>query len=53
VFIVSQIGKPINDPQLLHIKLKNSKVDKIVIENLVKEKLGDLSQYWKRIIDLK
>ncbi len=52
VFIVSQIGKPINDPQLIHIKLKNCG-DKKRIESLVKEKLNSLSEYWKRIIDLK
>ncbi|MES2286062.1 MAG: methionine adenosyltransferase [Bacteroidota bacterium] len=52
VFIVSQIGKPINEPQLIHIKLKNAG-DKKRIEDLVKEKLNSLSEYWKIIIDLK
>lgn len=52
VFIVSQIGKPINEPQLIHIKLKNAG-DKKRIENLVKEKLNSISEYWRRIIDLK
>ncbi|OFY86687.1 MAG: S-adenosylmethionine synthase [Bacteroidetes bacterium RIFCSPLOWO2_12_FULL_35_15] len=52
VFIVSQIGKPINDPQLLHIKLKNIDVDKKLIEDLANEKLSRLSQYWKRIINV-
>lgn len=52
VFIVSQIGKPINEPQLVHIKLKNGG-DKKRIEDLVKEKLNSLPEYWKRIIDLK
>lgn len=50
VFIVSQIGKPIDEPQLLHFQLKNKKVDNNVIENLAKEKLKNLSDYWKRII---
>ena len=50
VFIVSQIGKPINEPQILHFQLKNRKVDKNAIENLAKEKLNDLSDYWRRII---
>jgi len=52
VFIVSQIGKPINEPQLIHIKLKNGG-DKKRIENLVKEKLNSLPEFWKRIIELK
>jgi S-adenosylmethionine synthetase len=52
VFIVSQIGKPINEPQLVHIKLKNGG-DKKRIEDLVKEKLNSLPEYWRRIIDLK
>ncbi|MCK5441455.1 MAG: methionine adenosyltransferase [Maribacter sp.] len=50
VFIISQIGKPIDQPQLLHFQLKNKKVDRKAIENLAKEKLNDLSDYWKRII---
>ena len=50
VFIMSQIGKPINQPQLLHFQLKNKKVDRKAIENFAKEKLNDLSDYWKRII---
>ncbi|MCE9538493.1 MAG: methionine adenosyltransferase [Bacteroidetes bacterium] len=52
VFIVSQIGKPINEPQLIHIKLKNA-ADKKRIEGLVKEKLNSLSEYWRKIMDLK
>ncbi len=50
VFIVSQIGKPINNPQILHFQLKNRKVEKKEIENLAREKLMDLAGYWKRII---
>lgn len=50
VFIVSQIGKPINEPQILHFQLKNRKVKKNAIQNLAKEKLNDLSDYWRRII---
>lgn len=52
VFIVSQIGKPIHEPQLINIKLKNGG-DKKRIEDLVKEKLNSLPGYWKRIIDMK
>ena len=50
IFIVSQIGKPIDEPLLLHFQLKNKKVDNNAIENLAKEKLNNLSDYWKRII---
>ncbi|MFC2147785.1 methionine adenosyltransferase [Bacteroidota bacterium] len=52
VFIVSQIGKPINEPQLMHFKLKNISVDKEQIEDLAKEKLIGLNKYWKRIINV-
>ena len=50
VFIVSQIGKPINEPQLLHFQLKNKTVANKTIENFAKEKLKDLSKYWDRIL---
>jgi len=50
VFIVSQIGKLINEPQLLHIKLKNIKADPEKIKFLVLEQLKELPQYWKKII---
>jgi len=53
VFLVSQIGKPINEPQLLHFQLKNRKVAKKRIEELAREKLTELSDYWKRITHLK
>lgn len=49
VFIVSQIGKPIDRPQILHFQLKNRNVDNKEIENLAQEMLGGLSGYWKRI----
>ncbi len=52
VFIVSQIGKPINEPQLLHFKLKNRIAKKEQLEALAQEKLSGLHTYWKRIINL-
>lgn len=52
VFIVSQIGKPINEPQLLHFKLKNGIANKEQIKTLAKEKLSELNTYWKRIINI-
>jgi S-adenosylmethionine synthetase len=51
VFIVSQIGKPITQPQLLNIKLKNSSVEESLISRLAVEKLNELPLYWKKIID--
>ncbi len=53
VFIVSQIAKPINEPQLVHVKLKNRSADKNRIEDLVQQKLNSLSGYWEIIIDHK
>ena len=50
VFIVSQIGNPINDPQLLHLQLKNKHVNNRIIEDLAHEKLSELPDYWKRIL---
>ena len=50
VFIVSQIGNPINDPQLLHLQLKNRHVNNRIIEDLAREKLSELPDYWKRIL---
>lgn len=51
VFIVSQIGKPITQPQLLNIKLKNNSVDKERIAKFVTDKLNELPHYWKKIIN--
>ena len=50
VFIVSQIGKPIDEPQLLHFQLKNKNADNKTIESFAKEKLKELSKYWDRIL---
>ena len=50
VFIVSQIGKPIDEPQLLHVQLKNKNADNKTIERFAKEKLKELSKYWDRIL---
>jgi S-adenosylmethionine synthetase len=50
VFIVSQIGKPITEPQCLHLRLNNKLVDDLQIENFVKEKLPELSHFWKTMV---
>ncbi|MGM0934938.1 MAG: methionine adenosyltransferase [Bacteroidota bacterium] len=51
VFIVSQIGKPITQPNLLNIKLKNSSVDKPRIAKFATDMLNELPHYWKKIIN--
>ncbi len=53
VFIVSQIGQPIDQPQLLHLKLKNSTASKKRIETFVKGHLDELPHYWKKIVSTK
>ena len=50
VYIVSQIGKPITQPQLLNIKLKNQNADNSQIEKLAKEKLSGISGLWKKLL---
>ncbi len=50
VFIVSQIGKPIDEPQLLHLKLKNIQVAEKYIAELARERLGGIAQFWKSMI---
>ena len=50
VFIVSQIGKPITQPQLLNIKLKNY-IDKEQIANFALDRLNELPYFWKKIIN--
>lgn len=50
VFIVSQISKPIDEPQLLHIQLEHQQVDSTVIEALAKDRLRDIPQFWKSVV---
>lgn len=50
VYIVSQIGKPITQPQLLNIKLKNQNADNSQIEKLAKEKLSETLSLWKKLL---
>ena len=52
VFLLSQIGQPINEPQFINIQLRNRSIDKKIIEHLAKEKLAQLPEYWKRITHL-
>ncbi len=50
-YIVSQIGKPINRPQVLDIKLKGKSPNDKAIELLAEEMLESMPEMWKRIID--
>jgi len=50
VYIVSQIGKPITQPQLLNIKLKNQNTNDKQIEMLASDMLSEMSSLWERLI---
>ena len=50
VFIVSQIGKPITDPQHLDIRLKNPMIKEDKLKEYVKQKLFELPELWKTMI---
>ncbi len=50
VNIVSKIGKPINDPQILEIKLKDQNVSDAIIIDTAKEMIHNLPVLWKNII---
>ena len=50
VFIVSQIGKPITQPQFLNIQLKNSSVEKNKVARFTTEKLNEIPLFWKKMI---
>ena len=50
VNIVSQIGKPINQPQILDIGIKEKSVKESVITDLAGEMLQNLPFLWKDII---
>lgn len=51
VFIVSQIGKPVNEPQVLQFRLKNQKVDEQTIRSFAMKELEMLPAFWKRFLD--
>ena len=51
VNIVSQIGKPINQPQILEIRVKNQTVKEEAIIGIAKEMLQGLPLLWKKIIE--
>ena len=51
VNIVSQIGKPIDQPQILEIRIKERTAKEAVIINLAKEMLQNLPLFWKKVIE--
>ena len=53
VFIVSQIGKPINQPQFLDIRLKNQSAANSAIQEIARAKLDSLPTLWKTIVNSK
>lgn len=50
VFVLSQIGKPIDNPRFLHFQLTNKRVADKEIEDLAQEMLREVPGYWKRIV---
>jgi len=50
VLLVSQIGKPIDQPQAVHLRLHKRMTSEDKIEKLVEERLSSLRTYWKRIL---
>lgn len=52
VFIVSQIGQPINRPQLLDIRLAESQVADALIQELAEEHLRTMPELYKQLLTL-
>ncbi len=50
VYIVSQIGKPINEPQLLHLRLRDQHGSDEQIKNLIRQMLAELPSLWKKLL---
>ncbi|MFN7065628.1 MAG: methionine adenosyltransferase [Aquificaceae bacterium] len=53
-YIVSQIGKPINQPQVLDVSIRGKKDPSLlqdVIERIVKEELERMPQIWKGFVE--
>lgn len=53
VYIVSQIGKPINEPQLIHVRLRDQHGSDEQIRNLSRQMLGELPALWKKLLLLR
>lgn len=50
VFLVSQIGRPVNDPKLIQLRLDNQKVNDKLIREFVQKELSELGTFWKTMI---
>ena len=53
-YLVSQIGKPITEPQVVDIKVRSGLGDaevKRIVEDVVEEELKGLPFLWKRVIN--
>jgi S-adenosylmethionine synthetase len=50
-YIVSQIGKPINDPLVVDIQIKGQESDRNAISLIAEEMLGEMPNMWKKIIN--
>ena len=48
VWIVSQIGKPIDQPQLLHIRVKTPHVNFDRIQDFARDYLPQIRHYWRK-----
>ncbi|NIP38964.1 MAG: methionine adenosyltransferase [Candidatus Dadabacteria bacterium] len=49
--LVSQIGRPLNEPQIVDIKVKEKEVDQVIIENTAKDMLAQMPGMWKNILE--
>ena len=51
VYIASEIGKPINQPQVLDIRVKGKKIDNEAIRIIAEEMLDEMPNLWKKVIE--
>jgi S-adenosylmethionine synthetase len=50
-YIVSQIGKPINEPLVLDVQVKGKGFNEGAIRRIAEEMLDEMPYMWKRIIE--
>ncbi|MGI9534077.1 MAG: methionine adenosyltransferase, partial [Thermodesulfobacteriota bacterium] len=51
VIVVSQIGKPINQPQILEIRIKDQTSKEAVITDMAREMIQSMPVLWKKVIE--
>ena len=51
VYMASEIGKPINQPQVLDIMVKGKKIDNEAIRIIADEMLDEMPNLWKKVIE--